>query len=237
MPPGVPGYSRIPLLRKELRGNAVGVRDYWLQTIRARQQKTLLSGSSRMYLYACNKEMAQIARRLGVPRFSRSRADKCILRIVVKLACGGRESTGGESACGVRRVVWPLAGLPRLAAGDIKYYSTPPPSPGQPPALPPFTPRKHVKSPTHSVSALENSLSLASKPLRLSHKGAANPPARTATCTLWDPLYTRNHFSDRQLWYMYSRQLHAFRLDPPPPKLQSFRSTRNPSTSYHSTNG
>jgi hypothetical protein len=40
----------------------------------------------------------------------------------------------------------------------------------------------------------------------------------------------------RQLRYMYSRQIHAFRVEPPP-KLQDFRCMRIPRSLHHSTNG
>lgn len=89
----------------------------------------------------------------------------------------------------------------------------------------------------HPVSALDKTLPLATtrtnRPLPASQ---TLPPAQTATCPPAPSTRNQHHRVNRHLRYMYSRQSHAFRLEPPP-ELQSLRSIRNPRSLHHCTNG
>ena len=73
----------------------------------------------------------------------------------------------------------------------------------------------------------------ANPPFKSHARDSAEPPhLPVGTAAATPPHHSRL----RELRYMYSRQLHAFRVEPPP-KLQKFRCTRIPSSSIHCTNG
>ena len=97
------------------------------------------------------------------------------------------------------------------------------------------TPTRCKISPTLPVTALRKPFGSPSKPTRAScresqHRGRL-PNRHLAP---QEPLHCPP--APTVDWHMYSRQRNAFRLDPPP-ELQSFRSTRKPSSVHHCSHG